>query len=116
MSERGSIRLTLDVSYRLQGTPLTDVVENLQEEVSRALSMGLLYYGLAPVEVTEYSLTIVPISDPVPEAKAQNYFRELLSRGKLSLEDIPHQLVRLGLMEPEAFHAEVRAAVSGKPS
>lgn len=115
MTERGSIRLTLDVSYKLQGTPLTEVVDNLQHEVSRALSMGLLYYGLSPVEVSEYSLTVVPLSEPVPEAKAQNYFKELLARGKLSLDDVPHQLVRFGLMEPEAFHAELKAAVAGKP-
>lgn len=115
MTDVGRVKITLDVSYRLNGASLNEVIEHLNNEVGRAIGMGLLYYGFAPVEVPQYALTITPVGPAVREPDARGYLNRLLDAGSLTNDDISHQMVRFGLMEPEAFSAELLSAIAAVP-
>ena len=68
--ESASVRLTLDVSYTLNGESLDDMVERLRRMCERAIGEGMLT-GDTPAEVESYSIEVTPTHTSKPPASQQ---------------------------------------------
>lgn len=101
------LRLTLDVTYTPNGVLVAELIENLQQLCERAIGEGLLT-GASAAEVEEHSMAVEPMPDSIPEEDIADWMLNRIESGDLPLEDIPNRLAAYGLMEPQAFLAEMQ--------
>ena len=101
------VRLTLDVTFDLNGANAEVVVSNMRRMCENAISNGMLTTG-TQAEVELHSLNTVVLSEPQSEDELADFMLERIENGDLNLEDIPVRLARYGLMEPNAFVEEMR--------
>lgn len=102
-----SARLTLDVSYQLNGVPPEEMRRLLNSLVERAVGEGLLT-GHTAATVEEYSMSVVMLPEPLDEDELTDLMAQRIDNGQISLEDIPNRLAKYGLMEPHSFVEEMR--------
>lgn len=107
LPQRASLRLTLDVSYVLNGVSVEDMQAGLSRLVEHAISNGMLT-GDSAAEVDEYAAEVVEQPEPLSEDSLARWMTRRIEDGELALEDIPVRLARYGLMEAPAFVAEMR--------
>ena len=104
-------RLTLDVTYLLNGEAAPEMLARLQRMWERAIGERLLIDETAAkvdawsIEVTE--LPSATNSDAL-EAEIAAFMQQRIEDGNLGAEDIPLRLARYGLMAPEDFVDEMR--------
>lgn len=107
MSEKLKLRLTVDITYDLNGEDPGVLERYLEEMVSRAIGDGLLT-GASDAEVETHEVRV----DEVPETPDEEAIEEAiairLENGTFLLEDVPSRLARYGLMDPVAFVVEMR--------
>jgi hypothetical protein len=101
------LRLTLDVTYTLNGNSVADMQDRLRQAVEHAIGNGMLT-GDSAAEVDEYSAEVVEQPEPLSEDSLANWMTRRIEAGELALEEIPVRLARYGLMEAPAFVAEMR--------
>lgn len=101
------VRLTLEVTYVLNGEELDSLLSHLHRQCMRAVGDGLLTGG-SDAQVEQYTIDETVLPEPVPEDALVEFMNQRIADGDLSLEDILDRLVRFGLMEPHAFIAEMR--------
>lgn len=106
-SDRVTLRLTLDVTYDLNGENAVEMVKNLQRLCERAIGEGMLT-GESDAEVEEHSMEVVIQPEDLTEDELADFMRERIENDNLALEDIPVRLARYGLMERHAFVSEMR--------
>lgn len=106
-SETVKVRLTLDVTYSLNGENATEMVSRLRKMCERAIGEGMLT-GETDAEVEEHSMDAVIQPEPLSEDELASFMLQRIENGVLALEDIPVRLARYGLMEPNAFVDEMR--------
>ncbi len=107
LTETIKVRLTLDVTYDLNGENATEMVGRLRRMCERAIGEGMLT-GETDAEVDKYSMDAVIQPEPLSEAELANFMLQRIENGDLALEDIPVRLARYGLMEPNTFVDEMR--------
>lgn len=104
-------RLTLDVSYVLNGEHFDDLVIHLHQQCRRAIGQGLLT-GSTAAEVDTWSMDVRVLPSQAEgdalQAEIAAFMQQRIEDGDLAAEDIPARLARYGLMDPEAFAAEMR--------
>ena len=123
--DRMTVRLTLDVTYSLNGEQAADLVARLRAMCERAIGDGGLTGGTS-AEVDDYAIstnspeanfalrnTSVAAHDTIadaviPEDDIAEFMLQRIESGNLPLEQIPDQLARYGLMPPNEFMAEMR--------
>lgn len=98
LTETIKVRLTLDVTYELNGENATEMVGRLRRMRERAIGEGMLT-GETDAEVNKYSMDAVIQPEPLSEAELANLMLQRIENGDLALEDIPACLARYGLME-----------------
>lgn len=107
MSEKLKLRLTVDITYDLNGEDPGVLERYLEKMVSRAIGDGLLT-GASDAEVETHEVRV----DEVPETPDEEAIEEAiairLENGTFLLEDVPSRLARYGLMDPVAFVVEMR--------
>ncbi|MGV4935305.1 hypothetical protein ACVCGZ_05750 [Serratia nematodiphila] len=110
-SEIVNARLTLDVTYLLNGEPVLEMLERLRGLCERAIGEGMLT-GETAAEVDTWSIdaSLSPsaVVSEAHEAEIAAFIRQRIEDGNLDAEDIPARIVRYGLMAPEAFVSEMR--------
>ncbi|MCE2984908.1 MAG: hypothetical protein ACK4VS_06335 [Burkholderiales bacterium] len=110
ISESLIVRLTLDVRYSLNGDSSSYVVDRLLQMIQRAIGEGLLN-SESQAEVQVYSMNAVTQPESLSEDELVSFMMQRIENGSLPLEDIPLCLARYGLMEPNAFNAEMRERI-----
>lgn len=105
--ETVTVRLTLDVTYELNGEDVSVMLGRLRRMAERAIGEGMLT-GETETEVHSYSIATVIQPEPLSEDELADFMLQRIEDGRLDLEDIPVRLARYGLMEPTAFVAEMR--------
>ncbi|HBP1590334.1 TPA: hypothetical protein L5U93_004768 [Pseudomonas aeruginosa] len=109
--ETVNARLTLDVTYLLNGEAAPEMLARLQRMCERAIGEGLLT-GETAAEVDTWSIDVSEMpsaADREPlEAEIAAFMQQRIEDGNLGAEDIPVRLARYGLMAPEAFADEMR--------
>ena len=106
-SETVTVRLTLDVTYSLNGENATEMVSRLRKMCERAIGEGMLT-GETDAEVEEYSMDALIQPEPLSEDELADFMLQRIENGNLAPEDLPVRLARYGLMEPSAFVDEMR--------
>lgn len=101
-----TVRLTLDVTYALNGENATEMGICLRKMCERAIGEGMLT-GETDAEVEEYSMDVVIQPKSLSEDELASFMQQRIENGDLELEDIPIRLARYGLMEPNAFVDEM---------
>jgi hypothetical protein len=101
------IRLTLDVTYALNGENSIEMGRNLLRMCNRAIGEGMLT-GESNAEVDESDIQVEILPEPLEEDAIAKLMLHRIDSGDLALEDIPTRLARYGLMEPHAFVREVQ--------
>jgi hypothetical protein len=112
-SDTIQVRLTLDVTYVLNGEDGNDMLVRLRRMCERAIGEGLLT-GETGAEVDVYDIKTVRQPEPLSEEELAGFMRRRIEDGHLCLEDIPVRLARYGLMEPQAFLSEMRERMDGE--
>ena len=102
-----TVRLTLDVTYELNGVSVAEMASRLRKMCERAVGEGTLT-GETAAEVEKYSIETATQTEAPSEDELAEFMLERIDSGSLSLEDIPMRLARYGLMEPSAFIDEMR--------
>lgn len=102
-----TLRLTLDVTYNLNGGAAVEMVECLQRLCERAIQWGMLT-GASGAEVEQHSMEVAIQPEELTEDELADFMRERIENDDLALEDIPVRLARYGLMERHAFVSEMR--------
>ncbi|CAM5285191.1 hypothetical protein [Eoetvoesiella caeni] len=109
--ETVNARLTLDVTYLLNGEAAPEMLARLQHMCERAIGEGLLT-GETAAEVDTWSIDVSEVPSAADretlEAEIAAFMRQRIEDGNLGAEDIPVRLARYGLMAPEAFTDEMR--------
>lgn len=109
--ETVNARLTLDVTYLLNGEAAPEVLARLERMCERAIGEGLLTDETA-VEVDAWSIDVSEVPSAADretlEAEIAAFMQQRIEDGNLGAEDIPMRLARYGLMAPEAFTDEMR--------
>jgi hypothetical protein len=105
--ETATVRLTLDVTYSLNGETPEKMASLLRNMCERAIGEGMLT-GYTEAEVDEYSMDVKIRPESLDEDEVAAFMLQRIEDGNLSLEDIPVRLARYGLMEPDDFVAEMR--------
>lgn len=108
-----AVRLTIDVVYSVNGEDPTEMTDNLRRNCERAIGEGMLT-GETDAEVEEYSMDAVIQPEPLSEDELADFMLQRIENCDLSLEDIQVRLARYGLMEPNAFIAEMRERMQAK--
>lgn len=106
-TDTAKVRLTLDVSYILNGEPLDEMVANLEWMCQHAIGNGMLT-GETAAEVDVYEVKVSRMPDLLPEAEIARFMLQRIEDEDLLAEDIPTRLARYGLMEPGDFVVEMR--------
>lgn len=109
--ETVNARLTLDVTYLLNGEAASELLARLERMCELAIGEGLLS-GDTAAEVDTWSIDVSEVPSAVGhetlEAEIAAFMQQRIEDGNLSAEDIPVRLARYGLMAPEAFADEMR--------
>ncbi|EIK52057.1 hypothetical protein YO5_00565 [Stutzerimonas stutzeri TS44] len=109
--ETVNARLTLDVTYLLNGEAALEMLARLQRMCEHAIGEGLLT-GETAAEVDTWSLDVSRVSSAADrealEAEIATFMQQRIEDGNLGAEDIPVRLARYGLMAPQAFADEMR--------
>lgn len=104
-------RLTLDVTYLLNGEAAPEMLARLRSMCERAIGGGLLT-GETAAEVDTWSIDVSEVPSAAGretlEAESAAFMQQRIEDGNLGAEDIPLRLARYGLMAPEAFADEMR--------
>lgn len=106
-SEMVTMRLTLDVTYALNGESAAEMVTRLRKMCERAIGDGLLT-GESDAEVEEHSVNVTIQLDPLSEEDLADFMLRRIENGQIGVEDIPLRLARYGIMEPSDFISEMR--------
>lgn len=101
------VRLTLDVTYALNGEDQNEMTARLQRQAEYAIGNGLLT-GDTAAEVDEYSMTTVIVSAAPSEEAVTDHLMAQLTSGSLQLKDVPATLAHYGFMEVPAFIEELQ--------
>lgn len=101
-----NVRLTLDVTYDLNGENAVEMLRNLELMCQRAIGNGMLT-GESDAEVESYEVKVFVKPKPLDEDELTGFMLQRIESGDLSLEDIPNRLARFGLMEPNVFIDEM---------
>lgn len=109
--ETVNVRLTLDVTYALNGENAAEMVSRLRKMCERAIGEGMLT-GETDAEVEEYSMDVVIPPEPLSEEEIADFMQHRIENSDLQLEDIPVRLARYGLMERNAFIDEMRERIA----
>lgn len=72
VSETVTVRLTLDVTYSLNGENVTEMASRLRKMCERAIGEGMLT-GATDAEVEEYSMDVVIQPEPMSEDYVSQY-------------------------------------------
>ena len=111
MPETVNARLTLDVTYLLNGEAAPELLARLQRMCELAIGEGLLT-GETAAEVDTWSIDVSEVPSTADretlEAEIAAFMQQRIEDGNLGAEDIPLRLARYGLMAPEAFADEMR--------
>ncbi len=107
MNGNVEMRLTLDVTYILNGESAEAMRHRLLAVAERAIGEGLLT-GETDAEVDEYSIRVQIPPAPLDEDEVAEFMLQRIEDRDLRLEDVPVRLARYGLMEPSAFVEEMR--------
>lgn len=102
-----TVRLTLDVTYELNGVSAAEMASRLRKMCERAIGEGMLT-GETAAEIEKYSMETATQPEALSEDELAEFMLERIESGSLALEDIPMRLARYGLMEPSAFIDEMR--------
>ncbi len=109
--ETVNARLTLDVTYLLNGEAASELLARLERMCELAIGEGLLS-GDTAAEVDTWSIDVSEVPSAADhetlEAEIAAFMQQRIEDGNLSAEDIPVRLARYGLMAPEAFADEMR--------
>lgn len=100
------MRLTLDVTYSLNGEAPEDMGHRLKNAAESAIQNGILT-GDSAAEVEEYSMDVMETEEPLSEEEVTAFMRQRIEDGQLPPEDIAVRLARYGLMEAPAFVSEM---------
>lgn len=106
-TEKVRVRLTLDVTYDLNGVGAEAMRDRLYRMCMRAIGDGMLTGG-TDATVDEYSMVAALVEKPLTEGEVADFMRQRIENGQLQPEDIALRLARYGLMEVPAFVAEMR--------
>jgi hypothetical protein len=109
------VRLTLDVTYLLNGEDLNDLLRHVYKEFQRAIGDGLLT-GASAAYVEHYEFDEAVVPEPIDEDDLSSFFSQRIEDGVLPLEDIPTRLARYGLAQPHDFIAEMRERIAATQS
>ncbi len=101
------MRLTLNITYDLNGENAVEMVSHLRKMCERAIGEGMLT-GETDAEVEEYSMDAVIHPEPLSEEELADFMRRRIENSQIDPEDIPIRLARYGLMERDAFIDEMR--------
>lgn len=120
MSENSDVvklRLTLDVTYDLQGVGTEEMQARLHAMVQNAVSEGMLTGDTpAEVEAWETHVTEVPLADEeedeLTEEEIATYLQEQIEGGHISPEKMAMLMTRYGLARPEDFAAEMQERIA----
>lgn len=112
LSEEGppscvTLKLTLDVTYVLNGVAQSDIETRLMELCQRAFNEGLLT-GDTAAETLEFGASVREVLPPLSEDEVADFLLGQIESGAMPLEDIPVRMARYGLMEQSDFVAEMR--------
>ncbi|MDX9718921.1 MAG: hypothetical protein RBT67_16260, partial [Thauera sp.] len=109
--ETVNARLTLDVTYLLNGEAAPELLARLERMCERAIGEGLLT-GDTAAQVDTWSIDVSEVPSAADretlEAEIAAFMQQRIEDGNLGAEDIPVRLARYGLMAPEAFADEMR--------
>lgn len=109
--ETVNARLTLDVTYLLNGEAAPELLARLERMCELAIGEGLLT-GETAAEVDTWSIDVSEVPSATNrdalEAEIAAFMQQRIEDGNLGAEDIPVRLARYGLMAPEAFADEMR--------
>lgn len=106
-SDTATIRLTVDVTYSLNGEDAAEMASLLKRMCERAIGSGMLTSDTM-AEVEEHSISASVTPELLTEDELADYMLERIENGGLDLGDIPVRLARYGLMDPIAFSEEMR--------
>lgn len=106
-----AVRLTLDVTYSLNGENATEMMSRLQKLCEQAIGDGMLT-GETDAEVISHSVGVVGAPDPITEKEVADLMLNRIENGSLPLESIPDKLAQYGLMERNAFIDEMRERIA----
>lgn len=109
--EKLQVRLTMDVTYCLNGENSIEMTSNLRKMCERAIGEGLLT-GETDAEVDNCSVSVAIQPDPLSESELADFMLERIESGELHLEHIPDLMARYGLMEPIDFTNEMRERIA----
>ena len=107
ITENVKVRMTLDVTYALNGENAVEMISRLRKMCERAIGEGMLT-GETAAEVEEYSMDAVIPPEPLSEEQLSAFMLKRIENGQIHLGDIPVRLARYGLMERNAFMDEMR--------
>lgn len=109
--ETVNARLTLDVTYLLNGEAAPELLARLERMCELAIGEGLLT-GETAAEVDTWSIDVSEVPSTADretlEAEIAAFMQQRIEDGNLGAEDIPLRLARYGLMAPEDFIDEMR--------
>ena len=111
LPESVNVRLTLDMTYVLNGEDRDNVLIRLHKRCERAIEDGLFTGGKdAKVDTWWIDIDTPPskAESAALEVEIASYMRQRIEDGNLDAEDLPARLARYGLMAPEAFVYEMR--------
>jgi hypothetical protein len=102
----GRLCVTLDVTYALSGQSLDNLKELLNNGIRRAIGDGMLT-GQTEAEVKDHSVNVAVVPEGPTEQRITRLMAHRIETGELAPDDIPVRLARYGLMNPNAFVAEM---------
>lgn len=108
-SETVRLRLTLDVTYSLNGESADSLAELLRDLVQRAVGNGLLT-GDTACEVEEYSMEARTYPQ-VSEEEIADYWAMQVEDGQVRPSYFGEMVARCGLTDPADFAAEMRERI-----
>jgi hypothetical protein len=103
----GRLCVTLDVTYALNGQSVENLKDLLNNGVLRAIGDGMLT-GQTEAAVENYSVDVAVAPERLSEQTIARLMAHRIETGELAPDDIPVRLARYGLMNPNAFVAEMR--------
>lgn len=106
-SDTVTMRLTVDVTYSLNGENATEINSLLRRQCERAIGNGLLT-GESDAEVESHSVEVTIAPEALSEDELASFMLQRIENSDIQLEDIPNRLARYGLMDPMKFVDEMR--------
>lgn len=106
-SEKATVRLTVDVTYDLNGETVAVMVQQLEGMVDYAMDNGMLT-GSTAAAVKVHSVKTAILQAPLSESDLADFMLRRIENQQIAPEDIPVRLARYGLMDPADFVTEMR--------